>query len=319
MSLSPKILILNSEKVLQDLKAKINPFSAQYLAFYSSWFGGILKDPGPLLLLPVDDHMVHRGDGVFEAIKAIDGKIYLFSAHLDRLKKTAEKIGLLSPFSDSELTEIVLETLRAASQPNVMIRIFLSRGPGAFSANPYDSIGAQLYVIVHQLNPVAELKYQNGVHCGRSAIPVKEGAMPTIKSCNYLPNVLMKKESVDRKLEFTFSFDADGNLAESATENVAIVDATGVLTHPQFDTILRGTTMARVFELASQKGLKTAVRNIPEADLFFAREILMLGTTLDVLPVTTYEGRSIGDGKVGAVAKQLRQLLNEDIKLGLSF
>ena len=314
-----KIPVLNPDQVLKKMQAHDSKAWSTYYSFYSSWFGGIIKNPGALLVLPLDDHMAHRGDAVFEALKAIDRKIYLLEAHVKRLKASAEKIGIIFPHSPEYLEKVIIETLQVANQTSAVVRVFLSRGPGSFTANPYDSVGSQLYVVVTQLNPPAPEKYLYGVKIGRSLIPVKEGLMPQIKSCNYLPNVLMKKESVDRKLDFTVSFDSDKHVTESATENLVIVDANGVLTHPPFAKILMGTTMIRAFELATKAGTKTAIRSISEKDILSAREVLMMGTTLDILPVTSYENHSISDGKVGPVAKSLNALLQIDIQHGKSF
>lgn len=318
-SVSSVVPVLTEKDILEKLQKVENLYWPQYFAFYSSWYGGIIKNPGSWLLLPVDDHLVHRGDGVFEAIKVVQRRIFLLEPHLNRLRKSAEKIGLSYSFSDTQLTDIIVQTLKVADQPNAIIRIFLSRGPGAFSANPYDAIAPQLYIVITNLNSIAEEKYVRGVHVGRSIIPTKEGFMPQIKSCNYLPNVLMKKESVDRNLDFTVNFDRQNFLAESATENMVIVDSGGILTKPMANTILTGTTMTRAFQLAEQNGITTATRNITEQDIFAAKEVLMMGTTLDVLPVTSYENKKIYDQKVGPIAIKLRELFKNDMASGLLF
>jgi 4-amino-4-deoxychorismate lyase len=312
------IPVLDSQSILQNLQARKNPFWVQYSAFYSTWLGGITKDPA-LMVLPMDDHMVHRGDGVFEAFKAIDRKVFLLQPHLQRLETSAARIGIRLPFELKELEEIIFETLKVADQPNVLARLFVSRGPGGFSPNPYDSVGSQLYLAITDLRTPKAEAYQVGVKIGRSHIPVKESWMAQVKSCNYLPNVMMKKEALDRQLDFTIGFDAQNWMAESSTENIAIVDRNGILTHPQFNNILKGTTMIRAFELAAQSGIPTAQRDLSETDLLEAREVMMIGTTLDVLPVTAYEGKPIGSGQVGPVAKSLSELLRGEFQKGRAY
>ncbi len=312
------IPLLDSQTLLQNLKNQKNPFWPQYHAYYSTWLGGITKDPS-LMVLPMDDHMVHRGDGVFEAMKAVNRRVFLMKEHLERLARSAAVIGLSLPFSTSEIQDIILQTLKVADRPDVLIRLFISRGPGGYTTNPYDSVASQMYLTITDLKPPKTELYEKGVRIGRSQVLVKEGWMAQVKSCNYLPNVMMKKEAIDRKLDFTISFDVEQNLAESSTENIALVDAVGELVHPQFDRILRGTTMIRVFELASQQGLKTKVRHVSEKDLMQAREVFMIGTTLDVLPVTEYEGQKIGEGRVGPVAYKLREILQQDLALGVLY
>src|ERR1035437_7237347 len=68
------------------------PWQAGYYAMYSSGFGGIVTDP-LLMLLPMDDHLVHRGDGIFEAFKVVDGALYNFQVHLDRLHDSARGLA----------------------------------------------------------------------------------------------------------------------------------------------------------------------------------------------------------------------------------
>lgn len=312
------IPLLDPQSFLQNLKNKHNPFWPQYYAYYSTWLGGITTDPA-LMVLPMDDHMVHRGDGVFEALKAVDRKVFLMPEHLQRLSRSAQSIGISLPFEVLQIQEIILQTLKVADQSNVLIRLFVSRGPGSYTTNPYDSVGSQMYVAITELRSVKAELFDKGVRIGRSGVPVKDSWMAQVKSCNYLPNVMMKKEAIDRKLDFTIGFDRQGNLAESSTENIALVDADGVLVHPHFDNILKGTTMNRVFELAQNAGFQISKRHLSEGDVISAREVFMIGTTLDVLPVTEYEGQKIGAGRVGTFAKELRRLLMQDLGRGVSY
>lgn len=312
------ISILSSEECRQAWQRFQHPAQKSYFAFYSSVLGGITKDPS-YMSLPIDDHMVHRGDGVFEALKCKDGRIYLWKAHCDRLRTSCQGLGLTYP---ENLAEVVTATVKASGAQNCIIRIFVSRGPGQFSTNPYDSVGTQLYVVVAQLtNPPPE-KYTRGVRAGRSRIPPKEPWLAQLKTCNYLPNVMMKKEAVDRKIDFTIGVDAKGFITEGSTENIILVTHDLNLVRPHFDYILKGTTMGKVLSLAETlagQGLlkKIGEKNILESDIISAKEVMMVGTTLDVLPVTEYEEKPIGDGRVGSIAKALLELLAEDQKSGL--
>ena len=309
------IPVIDDSQILENLKTQQNPFFKDYYAFYSSWFGGITKNPY-LMLLPIDDHMVHRGDGVFEGLKAVGRSVYLLEEHLQRLARSAEKIQLQLPFSLEKIREILLETLRAANKSDVMIRMYVSRGPGNFNANPYESVGPQLYVALSRLtHPPAE-KYVQGVSIGQSAILAKPPWQAQIKSCNYLLNVLMKKEAVDRGFDFVVGIDHQGGVTESATENIMMVDPQGTIVHPPLENILRGTTMIRACELARENGLATDERFFTVKELLSAGEVMMAGTTLDVLPVVKFEEHKIADGKPGLIAKKLKQLIIEDMKSG---
>lgn len=314
------IPLLSSDEIFK----KINLYSYQqkktYLAMYSSWYGGIVKDPA-LMLIPIDDHLVHRGDGVFEAMKYVRGEIYLLQDHLDRLESSALQLGMKWPFSRDHLATILMDTIRASGAVEAVLRVFLSRGPGGFTTNPYDSVGTQLYVVVTELKSLPEEKYRLGASIGKSQVLPKDPWFATIKSCNYLQNVMMKKEAVDRGLDFTVGFDQQGFLTEGSTENIVLLDAAGNLLRPSLRQVLRGTTMMRVFHLAKSLVEQKAIRGLDERDLtekdiLNAKEVMMMGTTLDVLPITSFEGKNIGDGKVGLIAPTLRRLLLEDMGLG---
>lgn len=271
------------------------------------------------MLVPVDDHLVHRGDGVFEAMKLVNGKVYLMNEHLDRLETSSAQLSIAWPFGRDKMVGLIEDLVRVSGAKDAIIRLFMSRGPGGFTTNPYDSVSAQVYCIVTDFKAVAEKKYEEGVSIGRSEIPPKDPWFATIKSCNYLQNVMMKKEAVDRKLDFTVGFDAKGMITEGSTENIIVVNARNELVRPQLRQILRGTTMMRTMHLAHDLVRQGQVadiieKDIHEKDLIGAKEVMMVGTTLDVLPVTSYEGKAIGDGRVGFVAKTLRRLLREDMK-----
>ncbi|MGE3759774.1 MAG: aminotransferase class IV, partial [Pseudobdellovibrionaceae bacterium] len=176
-----QIPILTAAEVTHAYSTKKQDYWSGYLAMYSSWLGGITKDPA-FMQVPVDDHMVHRGDGVFEAIKTINGKVFLFHEHLDRLEKSAAQLLLPIPFPRKELESIVLETLRAAGEPNALIRLYVSRGPGGFTTNPYECVSSQLYIVVTKFKPIAAEKYLKGVKVAISKIPIKDPWFARVKS-----------------------------------------------------------------------------------------------------------------------------------------
>jgi branched-chain amino acid aminotransferase len=280
---------------------------------YSTLYGGIVKDPS-LMIVPIDDHMVHRGDGVFEAIRFHGSKIYLLDEHLARLVRSADSIAMKLPLKLSEIKEIC-EGLRVASGvTDGLLRLFVARGPGDFSPNPYATIGSQFYAVVTAFKPMSAEMYTAGARLMISDVPVKPSFYSQVKSCNYLQNVMMKKQTVDRGYDFCVNFNEDGYLAEGPTENIALVDAQGVLCAPKFDYTLKGTTMVRAFDLARGAGLASVeIRDIGLSDLRTAREIMMIGTTLGVLPITSVEGAPVGAGQVGSVARGLGELLAKDM------
>ena len=295
------------------LEATRRPFHADLYAFYSSVNGGITTEP-LLMNVPIDDHLVHRGDGVFETIKTVDGRIYCLNEHLDRLFFSAQRIALIPPFDRATIRARLLDTIHTANRPSHLVRVILSRGTGSMGINPYDCPTAHLYILVHKASAPFMDSHPTGARLVTSAIPVKAGIFATIKTCNYLPNALLKKEAVDRGADFSVNVDEHGFIAEGATENIGLVTRDRHLVIPRPDRILAGTTMQRAFSLADHgirdgwlAGKRTA--DITRAELSDAAEILIFGTTTNVTAVTEHDGRPVSDGKPGPVQSALSALL----------
>lgn len=302
---------------LDILDAHRQPWFDGYYAMYSSLLGGVVTDPA-LMLLPIDDHLVHRGDGVFDTGKCVAGGLYNFEAHLDRLMRSAAAIGIQWPGGRDEILSLTHETIRVAGHRDCSVRVILARGPGSFGVSPYDSPRPALYIVVYALGkPFMDL-HPAGAVVRRSKIPCKPSDLAGIKNCNYLPNVLMKRESVDWGVNFVVGFDPAGHLTEGPTENAGIVTRAGELLFPRLENILAGTTMLRLIELARSlvdDGTLKAVahRDIDEADIVNASEMLIVGTTLNLVAVRQYEGREIGSGQPGPVYQRLGRMLEDDI------
>lgn len=308
------MLEVSRDHVLQSL-SQVGPHQGDYYAIYSNLWGGWHSDSA-LFTLPIDDHMVHRGDGVFEVIKVTSGRVYALEPHLRRLQESMGQIGLKAPAED--VRSVVMHTARyglnKAGVCEALIRIFCGRGPGGFTTNPYESVKTSLYVVITRLKSPSPRALESGVSMGLSQIPIKPGFFARVKSCNYLPNVLMKKEALDRGLDYTLALDERGHVAEGSTENVGVVTRDNVLVVPSFDRTLQGVTATRVLELAEkrvQAGLLAGVENrdLRLSELQQAREIHVYGTTIDVLSVREFEGRTLSSREH---ALALRKALLQD-------
>lgn len=285
-------------------------FRSGFLLFYSSIWGGVSSDPKSFFV-PIDDHGFHRGDGVFEAIRAVRKKPYLMTEHLERLGRSAAAIGLQLPYTLAEMAQILAQMAEKAGEEDLILRVFATRGPGGFGVNPKDSPSTRFYAVATRFKPMAEELWSKGVRLGLSRVTVKPDPFAGIKSLNYLPNVLMKKEAIESGFDFTVGFDAKGFITEGATENVAIISKTGELQHPHLHSILHGCTMKRAFDLAEKIGLVKTSRGVDltEKDLREAKEVFLIGTALDVTPVGYLIDTPITPGPL---ARALRDLLRKD-------
>ena len=305
-----------------DLAGRSREFSRSwhenYLAMYSSLWRGIVTDP-VLMTVPVDDHLVHRADGVFDAFKCVGGKAYCLDRHLERLKRSASSIEIGLPAEYSHIGEIIRAVVRAGAEGDVIVRIIISRGPGSFSTNPFDCPASHLYVIVHRLKPPPPETFEQGVDIISAEVPVKPPFFAQVKSCDYLVNVMIKKAAKEAGVDYAVTWDENGFLAEGSTENIILVSPDGELLVPGFDRILRGITLTRVMELAEGlvsdghlKTVKTAPIDRSTAEKCV--EAMLCGTSLDVLSVKKWDGRTIGQGRPGPVALKLNEAMRLDLR-----
>ena len=308
---------ITRDNVFSVLDMEERPWQKNYLAMYSSQWKGYTTDPA-LMTVPLDDHLVHRGDGVFDTMRCVRGRIYQLDPHLERLESSAAAISLEMPPEYERVLEIVGSLVVLSGEKDCVIRITLSRGPGSFSTNPFDCPSSHMYVIVIRYKGVPEDVLGKGTCIITSRVPPKRPFYARIKSCNYLPNVLMKMEAVKRGCPYAVALDEEGFLTEGSTENVGIVSRDGMLKFPGFERTLAGTTVRRVFDLAQtlvNQGLISGVTfdRISLEEAYAAREVMLTGTSINVLPVVRFDDRPVGDGRPGRVSSSLAGLLQEDM------
>jgi branched-chain amino acid aminotransferase len=305
------IPILDRRTYLERLLSAERAGADAILAYYEHRLGAIVRD-GRLMLAPLDDHMFHRGDGVFEAAKFTHGRLYQLDGHLTRLRRSAEGIRLAPPCPWEEVRSLALETARAAGSEAGQLRVFLGRGPGGFGLDPAEAPRPSLYIVATRFSPRPPSWYERGLTGFRTSVPARAPHLSQIKDTNYLNAVFMTLEARDRGKDIPLCFDAGGALTESATANICLVDKEGVLVVPEFTQALPGTTILRALELLRGK-IPREIRRVPEEEIFEAAELLLLGTSPGCAPVTEYEGRPIGGGRRGPVARLIYDLLEEDL------
>ena len=312
--------ILTGDEVLSRLTALRARQPVNYSAFYSSQLGGIVTDPA-LMIIPFDDHMVHRGHGIFDTAAVVDGKIYDLEAHLDRFLLSAERSKLRLPGAREDIRNIIIKTTAASGRRDGSIRYWLSSGPGSLELTPAAGAEPGFFVMIFGGLSYPERWYVEGLRVMTTTYPIKAPLYAITKSSNYLPNVLMQMEAKEAGFDNGVFIDADGQVGESSNMNVAFVTTDNLLVHPKFDHILSGCTSLRLLELAhalrDQGVLKgVEVRDIPTAEAKSAREMLLFGSSIKVASVVQWDTQAIGDGKPGPVARALLELLEKDMRSG---
>jgi 4-amino-4-deoxychorismate lyase len=320
MPVSTPLPVLAADQVLTALRTMRERQPVKFSAFYSSQLGGIVTDPA-LMVLPFDDHMVHRGHGIFDTAGLVGGRIYDLEAHLDRFLGSAERSRLKLAGSRAEMRDIIIRTTAASGVRDGAIRYWLSSGPGNLDLTPAAGATPGFFVIVFGGLAYPARWYSDGLKVMTTTYPIKPPLYAITKATNYLPNVLMQMEAKEAGLDNGVFIDDEGFVGESSNMNVAFVTADGVLRHPRFIRVLAGCTSLRLLELAPHlqgSGLLTGVEvcDIPVADARAAREMLLLGSSIKVAPIVEWDGQPIGTGAPGPVARALLDLLDNDMRTG---
>ena len=302
---------VDTTEYIQRMWDTFRPGLDDILAFYDHRLGVLAPDPR-LMLIPLDDHLVHRGDGVFETLKFEHRRLYQLDAHLQRMQTSCQAIYVQPPCSWKKVRELTLDVAAAAGTDSGLVSLFIGRGPGGLGIDFRECLEPSLYIVVRRLHPKPKEFWEQGVSAVRVATPAKQGYLSQIKSVDYLPNVLMKREAVLKGADFPLCFDESGYLAEGATENVCLVNPGREIVVPEFRQALRGTTLMRALELVD-RDTSVVFRPVHEQDIYQAREVIILGTSFDALSVVRYNSQPIHDVRPGPVAIRMRDSLQQDL------
>ncbi|CAN1179393.1 D-amino-acid transaminase, chloroplastic [Linum perenne] len=308
----------SSAELLEKLNEKWRSVKKKpYPAMYSSTYGGIILDPA-LMVIPIDDHMVHRGHGVFDTAIILDGYLYELDVHIDRILTSASKARISSPFPKDKIRSILIQMAAASKCKKGTLRYWLTAGPGNFLLSPAGCPTSAFYAVVID----EEFSQQKeGVKVITSSVPMKPPMFATSKNVNYLPNVLSIMEAEDQGAFASIWVDEQGYVAEGPNVNVAFVTQDKELILPPFHNILRGCTALRLLELGTKlveqgklKSVRTDKLTVEEAK--GACEMMFVGSTLPLLPIVMWDDQPIGDGKVGELTMALSDLLWDDMVAG---
>jgi branched-chain amino acid aminotransferase len=245
----------------------------------------------------VFDHGLLYGDGVFEGIRAYNGRVFKLERHIDRLFDSAKAIRLEIPHSHAEVCELVVETCRRNSISDGYIRLVVTRGPGDLGIDPRKCPRAELIVIARQLTMYAAAAKGIRVVTSTFRRNAPDATSPSIKSLNYLNNML----------------DGQGYVAEATVDNFFIVTDHALLTPPTA-TNLKGVTREALLSVAASLGIKAEEKPFTLFDVWTSKEAFICGTGAEVVPVLSVDDRQIGEGVIGPVTSRIVAAYHELVR-----
>jgi branched-chain amino acid aminotransferase len=259
--------------------------------------------------ISVFDHGLLYGDGVFEGIRAYNGRVFKLKEHIDRLFYSAKAILLDIPLSHAAMMGAVVDTCRANKLRDAYIRLVVTRGVGSLGLNPNRCKRPSVIIIADKIQLYPHGLYEQGMAI--VTVPTTRNAHnavnPAIKSLNYLNNILAKIEANIAGVEEAIMLNAQGYVAECTGDNIFLVKSGQLFTPPLSAGALYGITRRVVIEMAQEAGLPVSEPNLTRYDLYNADECFLTGTGAEVIPVVKIDGRVIGNGRPGPITRDLKR------------
>lgn len=261
----------------------------------------------------VFDHGLLYGDGVFEGIRFYNGRVFRLDEHIDRLYRSAHAIALNIPMDHGQMTQAVLETIRANEMTDGYVRLVVTRGEGSLGLSPKSCPRPTVFIIAAGIALYPEAMYRDGLKLVTCATRrIAHGALsPMVKSLNYLNNIMAKIEAEQAGAGEGLMLNEQGFVAECTGDNIFIVRDGGIITPPISAGALAGVTRQVVFEIAREAGVDIREENLTRYDIYTSDECFLTGTAAELIPVVELDSRKIRDGLPGPVTKRFSETFRE--------
>ena len=261
----------------------------------------------------VFDHGLLYGDGVFEGIRFYNGRVFKLEEHMDRLYDSAKVILLEIPMSKADLTQALVDTVRANGERDGYIRLVITRGVGDLGINPKLCAKPSIIIISAKIKMYTEEMYRDGLEIitcatrrtSQAAVP------PAVKSLNYLNNIMAKIEAHQAGVPEALMLNEAGYIAECTADNFFMVKGGTLFTPPVSAGALRGITRGTILELAEDMGIPVKETELTRYDVFVADECFLTGTGAEMVGVVKVDSRVIAEGKPGPITQALLEKFRE--------
>ncbi len=256
------------------------------------------------------------GDSVYEVTLTYEKVPFLLETHLRRLDNSALGIGMNLEWSPTQIKDLIQRGLKHFENDRLYIRIMITRGAGEIGLDPGLSDGQNLYIIFKELTPQPQKYYDDGVSLITAGIlrNPKKSVDPNVKSGNYLNNVLAISQAKEKGAYDAIMLNAEGNVTESTTANIWILENDCFITPPLEAGLLGGITRATLLEIAKKNNFQVKEENFTPKRVCGAQEVFITSSTREVMPVTQVDGQVIGNGKPGPRTRGLHDLYRQYIQ-----
>jgi branched-chain amino acid aminotransferase len=250
--------------------------------------------------ISVFDHGLLYGDGVFETIAAVGGRIFWLEEHIDRLMASCRIIRLGIPWSREELSSLTAQTFERNQKDSGRLRINITRGIGGIPIDESLTCKPNLIIFSTTLDSYPRRYYENGI----KMLLVENGRpYAAAKSLSFEPSVIAYLSAAENGCDEALFLDPRGNVLEGSASNLFIVTNGAIKTPRQ--GILLGVTRNKVIDLAERLGIAVEEADVRLGELEQADEAFLTGTTKKIVPAVQVGQTMIGGGTPGIVTRRL--------------
>jgi branched-subunit amino acid aminotransferase/4-amino-4-deoxychorismate lyase len=255
------------------------------------------------------DRGLFFGDGVFESLKAVRGKILGLKDHLQRLLEGIKVLKMEPSWDETELENSVQKIVKESDFEECYIRITITRGKWLGSIPPIVSSKPNLIILCRKFLPFREELYERGFRTVTLPMRRNESSpLSRIKSLNYLDNILGRMLALEKGLDEGIFLNIQGFLTEGTASNLFLVRGQSLTTPPIEDGVLPGITRKIVLEQASSLGLKTEARSIKPEEILSSNEAFLTNSLMGIVPWVQSDGKEIQNGRPGTITRKIRAL-----------
>ncbi|MGL4325126.1 MAG: D-amino-acid transaminase [Beijerinckiaceae bacterium] len=277
----PRIVYVNGEFVAED-QAKISIFDRGFIF----------------------------ADGIYEVAAILDGRLVDNEAHLARLERSLNEIGMPLPLPRADIVKLQKDIVARNGVREGLVYMEVTRGAAdrefAFPANIPQTfvMFTQAFDIINSPKPVTGIKL--------ASLPDIRWARRDIKSVALLAQVLAKQHAATQGAQEALMYEDNGTITEGGSSSVLIVTAEGTLvTRPLSQAILPGITRQSVKALCAEKNIPYEERLFTLEETLGAAEVMIASASSFVMPVTEIDGKRVGGGQPGPLARRLREIYIE--------
>jgi branched-chain amino acid aminotransferase len=264
--------------------------------------------PKEQAFVPLYDHGMLYGDGVFEGIRVYNNRVFKLDEHVARLYLSAKSLNFELQYTPGDLRGMILNTVRANGHENGYVRVTATRCTGLGLDPKNNKTPSNLYISCEQLSLYPREMYENGliVATVSTRLPSPDVIDPRVKCTGkYVNNIMAKMEANRYGAGEGLMLTREGLVGEATGDNIFLVKDGRLLTPPASVGILQGITRDTVMELARGMGIEVLEPLMTQYDVYNADEVFLTGTAAEVIPAVEFDGRKIGNGKPGPLTGRL--------------